>query len=73
MTSPARKLLEEALALPEDERLELGEALLASVEAGLDADTRDAVLRRAEEIATGAVIAEPWTEVLDRIRRARRE
>jgi hypothetical protein len=38
MTSSARKLLQDALVLPEDERLELASEIIASVDGPRDAD-----------------------------------
>jgi hypothetical protein len=38
MTGSARKLLQDALALPEDERLELAAEIIASVDGSGDAD-----------------------------------
>ena len=44
MSDAARKLLQEVLALPEDERLELASDIIASVEGPRDADWDDAWL-----------------------------
>ena len=73
MTTAAKKLLEDALELPERERREMAEALLDSVEepsGEVEAAWRTEVLRRVEEIQSGAVTPEPWSEVRKHIRGA---
>lgn len=58
MTSTAKDLLRNALALPEEERRRLGEALLDSIPANDPAGVHQAWVeearRRAEEVASGA-------------------
>ena len=75
MTAQAKKVLDEGLALPSDERRRVAEALLDSVseesEHEIDPAWRDEVLRRIEEVRSGAVTPEPWSEVRRRIRAAR--
>ena len=61
MTSQARKILEEALALPEDERLFLAEALQESVEhvesqEDVDAAWREEIARRLKSIEDGTAV-----------------
>ncbi|MDF1566290.1 MAG: addiction module protein [Deltaproteobacteria bacterium] len=67
MSSPAEKLYEQALALPEDERLRLGEILLDSVPREMAEEIELAwsqeVLRRLEEIRSGKVEPLDWDEV----------
>ena len=73
MTTAAKKLLEDALALPERERRELGEALLDSLEeptGEVEATWRTEVLRRVDEIQSGAAVTESWSEVKRHIREA---
>lgn len=57
MTSPTKKLLEHALALPEEDRRKLGEALLDSVPRRISGETEqawvDEARRRAELIEAG--------------------
>jgi putative addiction module component (TIGR02574 family) len=66
--------LDEALALPEDDRRRLGEALLESVpresSEGVDGAWRDEVVRRIEEVRRGDVKPEHWSEVKKHIREA---
>jgi len=74
VTSTAKKILDEALALPEDDRRRLGEALLDSVprecSEGVEGAWRDEVVRRIEEVRGGDVTPEPWSEVKKHIREA---
>lgn len=59
MTPTAEQLLDAALGLPDDDRLEFIEALIASLDAGEQPpfnEPRQAVIRqRAEELKTGRV------------------
>ena len=71
MTGYARKLLEDALGLPENERLELASEIIASVDGPRDADWEDAWLaeldRRAEAAKARGETASEWTDVGARI------
>jgi putative addiction module component (TIGR02574 family) len=71
MTSAARKLLQDVLALPEDERLELASEILASVDGPADADWEATWLaeldRRAEAARARGGASSEWTEVRGRI------
>jgi putative addiction module component (TIGR02574 family) len=71
MTSSARKLLEDALVLPEDERLKLASEIIASIDGPRDADWDDAWLaeldRRAEAAKARGETASEWTDVRARI------
>lgn len=71
MTSAAKKILHEALALPEEDRRRLGELLLDSVaqEPAEDVEQawRDEVLRRVEQVRSGEVTLESWSDVKKRI------
>jgi putative addiction module component (TIGR02574 family) len=72
VTSEARKLLETALALPEDERAALVEALSDSFEfepAELSPERRVEVGDRIAALEQGDVEAIPWSDVEARIRR----
>lgn len=57
MTSSAKKILDEALSLPEEDRRRLGEAILDSVPRGAPEETEqawvDEARRRAEAIERG--------------------
>lgn len=72
VTSSARKVLEEALALPEEDRRRVAEALLDSVprepEQEVESAWRDEVVRRIAEVERGEVVLETWSEVKQRIR-----
>jgi putative addiction module component (TIGR02574 family) len=73
LMSPAtEQLLQAALALPEDERLELVEALLASHDpsSGLPFDPSwlGEIQRRSAEIEAGTVQLTPWPVVRERVR-----
>lgn len=72
MTSAAAKILEEALALPDDDRRKLVEALNRSLEANvgeLSSEWRHEVARRLESVESGEVSPVPWDEAEARIRR----
>lgn len=73
VTSSARKVLEEALALPEEDRRRVAEALLDSTpresEQEIESAWRDEVMHRIEEVRRGEVVPESWSEVKQRIRR----
>ena len=69
MTSQARKILEEALALPEEDRLYLAEALQESVEPiesqeEIDAAWRDELERRLKSIEDGTAVLLDGDEVM---------
>ena len=68
MSPDARRVLEDALALPEDSRLDLVEALIESLNVSADppgeveAAWTDEIARRIKEAETGAVKPIPWGE-----------
>jgi putative addiction module component (TIGR02574 family) len=74
MRPATEQLLQAALALPEEERLELAEALLASHEhdpsSGLPFDPAwlGEIQRRSAEIEAGTVQSTPWPVVRERVR-----
>ena len=74
MIPAAQIVLEHALALPEEDRRRVAEALLDSVphESGEEIESawRDEVLRRVDEVRRGEVEPESWTEVKRHIRDA---
>ena len=67
-----RVLLDEALALPDDERSAVAVALLDSLESAdpsaVSEAWRDEIKRRRDELRSGKVRAIPWTEVKQRYR-----
>jgi putative addiction module component (TIGR02574 family) len=67
MSPTTEHLLNAALALPEGDRLELVEALLASLQPAdrppFDESWRDVIRRRSAELRSGAVVPVPWAEV----------
>ncbi|NVB41809.1 addiction module protein [Pseudenhygromyxa sp. WMMC2535] len=67
MTEAARKVFDDALALPERDRLELAEALFDSLsakdQAKIDEAWRTEILRRMEQVRNGEVQLESWEEV----------
>jgi putative addiction module component (TIGR02574 family) len=71
MTNPARRLLEDALALPEKERLELASEILASVDGPKDEDWDSAWLaeldRRVAATKSNGDVPAEWSEVRSRI------
>jgi putative addiction module component (TIGR02574 family) len=71
MTSAAKRILEEAMALPEDERVALVEALSDMLDRPAEAlspEWKTEVLSRIEELERGDVGALEWTDVEARIR-----
>lgn len=65
MTSTAKKILDEALALPDEERRIVAELLMDSLvsQGEVDAAWRDEILRRVEQVRRGEVELEAWDEV----------
>jgi putative addiction module component (TIGR02574 family) len=72
MSPSTEQLFQAALALPEEERLQLVEALLAECDQTLARPFDDAwlaeVQRRSAEIDAGTAILTPWPEVKRRVR-----
>ena len=73
MTAEAKRIFEQALALPEPDRLALIDALADSIvgdeQAEIDEAWRIEILRRVEQVRRGEVVLESWEDV----RRAGRE
>lgn len=72
MTETARKLLDDALGLPPEDRRALAEALMDSVDddrGELSAEWKAELAARIAQIERGEVHAVPWSEVEARIRR----
>jgi putative addiction module component (TIGR02574 family) len=67
MSLTAEQLLGAALTLPYEDRLELVEALLASLQPSdrppLEEGWREVIRRRSAELRSGQVIRVPWEEV----------
>ena len=72
MSPATEQLLQSALALPEDERLQFVEALLAECDQALARPFDDAWLavaqNRSAQIDAGAAVLTPWPEVKRRVR-----
>ncbi len=72
MSASTEQLLGAVLTLPEEDRLELAEALIASLQPSnrppIDESWRDLIRRRSEELRSGAVKGVPWEEVKRRAR-----
>ncbi len=65
--SSAEEVFDAALALPEGERVELVEALIASLQPAdrppFDESWREVIRRRSSELRSGLVTPVPWEEV----------
>ena len=72
MKLTAEQLLDAVLALPEEERLEVAEAVMASFEPSdqspLHDSWREVIRRRSAELRSGQVAGIPWEEVKRRAR-----
>jgi putative addiction module component (TIGR02574 family) len=73
VTAEARKIQQDALALPDDERLMVAEVLFDSLgettQAEIDDAWRTEILRRIQQVRNGEVELETW----DTVRRLGRE
>ena len=67
MNSNMEHVLSDALALPNGDRVELVEAILASLQPEdrppFDESWRDVIQRRSAELRSGKVTPVPWSEV----------
>jgi putative addiction module component (TIGR02574 family) len=67
MSVTAEQLLDAVLALPDEDRLEVAEALIASLQPSdrppLDDSWREVIHRRSAELRSGKVVGIPWEEV----------
>jgi putative addiction module component (TIGR02574 family) len=67
MNSSTEQLIDAALGLPDGDRVELVEAILASLQPEdrppFDESWREVILRRSEELQAGKVVPVPWAEV----------
>jgi len=76
MTSRAQEVLQQALALPVDERADLAAELLASLDEASPSNRADVeaawareIERRARRVMSGESTGEPWEEVRARVLR----
>jgi putative addiction module component (TIGR02574 family) len=73
MTRPAKEIVNAAKQLPEGDRLEIVQELLASLEPAADEDVDAAwageIQRRSREIKEGSVRLVPWEEVKSQARK----
>lgn len=71
MTDAARKLLNDAMALPGEDRARLAAALIASLDDEVDADAESQwaaeIERRAERVLSGQSSGDPWDQVRERL------
>ena len=67
MSPTIEEVLKVALSLPDDERVELVEALIASLQPAdqppFDESWREIIQQRSAELRSGAVTPVPWLEV----------
>lgn len=67
MSLTTEQLLDAALTLPDEDRLEIAEALYASLQPSdrppLDESWREVIRRRSAELKSGQVVGVPWEEV----------
>ncbi len=74
MNPTAEQVLTAALGLPDDDRLEVVEALIVSFQAPdgppFDESWREVIERRSAELKSGQVTAVPWAEVKRQAREA---
>jgi putative addiction module component (TIGR02574 family) len=72
MTRHAEDVLQAALTLPEEERVEIVGMLLESLESSTDSDVESAwkqeVAARVAALDAGEIETIPWSEVRDRLR-----
>ncbi len=71
MIANTEQIVAAALALPEDDRLELVDRLIESLDGPPDDDVErawaDEIARRLEEVRSGKVVTVPWEEVRKRL------
>lgn len=72
MSSTAEQLLNAALELPEEDRLQLVEALMTSLQPAdrppFDESWREVIQRRSAELRSGQVAPVPWEQVKQQAR-----
>ncbi len=71
MIANTEQIAAAALALPEDDRLELADRLIESLDGPPDDDVErawtDEIARRLEEVRSGKAVTVPWEEVRKRL------
>ena len=71
MSTKAKKILEEALALPPDERADVAATILESLDEpedeGVEQAWAEEIQRRIQEVESGAVKTISWSEARGRI------
>ncbi len=71
MTAEAKKVLDEALALPPDERADVAVTLLESLDQvddeALEQAWSEEIQRRIQQVESGAVQTIPWSEARRRL------
>ena len=71
MIANTEQIVAAALALPEDDRLELADRLIESLDGPPDDDVErawaDEIARRLEEVRSGKVVTVPWEVVRKRL------
>jgi putative addiction module component (TIGR02574 family) len=74
MNPTAEQLLTAALALPDDDRLQLAEALIVSLQPDdrppFDEAWREVIRRRSAELQSGKILPVPWEDVKRQAREA---
>ena len=74
MSPTTEELVNAALALPDGDRIELVEAILASLQPAdrppFDESWREVILRRSAELQSGEVVPVPWEDVKRQAREA---
>lgn len=72
MSQTAEELKDQLIRLPQDERAELAQFLIDSLDGQSDPDAEEAwareLVKRAEEIQTGQAVGEPSEQVFARLR-----
>lgn len=63
MSTPEQKVLEQALLLPEVERLSVAQRLLESVEPEVGRAWEEEIVRRIARIDAGTAAGRPWEEI----------
>jgi len=76
MTKAAEEILDDALALPLDQRAELAAELLASLDGepdqGVEEAWRAEIARRVERIQRGEATGRPWEDIRTELEQRRR-
>lgn len=68
MNLTTEQLVDAVLALPDEDRFEVAEAVIASLQSQLDDAWREVIRKRSAELTSGQVVGVPWEEVKRRAR-----